>query len=126
MNSDEHQHYKTVFCVDDDPDMRAFVTSVLEMYGNIKVHPFADAAVALTYIRSLKPNVILFDVMMPGMDGMSAYKKLRSDTSFDEIKVAFVTGRKRPSNIDQYMQLGVPVFAKPIDPAEFQKFVESM
>jgi two-component system alkaline phosphatase synthesis response regulator PhoP len=67
---------KKFYFVDDDPDMIDFVTAHLEAAGH-KVTSSTDSAKALSEILSSKPDCVLLDMMMPGMDGLEVCKTLR-------------------------------------------------
>jgi DNA-binding response OmpR family regulator len=120
----KYQRLRVVFCVDDDPDMLAIITAMLQRRSYVQIHRFADAHTAINAIDDMLPDLVLFDVIMPDMDGITAYKKIRDNPRYDGIRIAFVTGRKRQACMDQYMMLDVPVLTKPFNLAEFENFLK--
>jgi CheY-like chemotaxis protein len=120
------QTHKKIFSVDDDPEMLTLIAMLLEQEENMQIHQFADALSALNAMRNLRPDLVLLDVAMPEMDGITAYKKIRENEEWRGVKVAFVTGNKSLAFREQYEALGVPFIAKPFDPTAFQNFVRSI
>lgn len=70
----------TILIVDDDPDMRAYVRYCLrELDTQIaQTHEAADGLVALNLARSIQPNLVISDIVMPGLDGYELCKALKT------------------------------------------------
>ena len=70
----------TILIVDDDPDMRAYVRYCLRELDNqiAQTHEAADGLVALNLARSIQPNLVISDIMMPGLDGYELCKALKT------------------------------------------------
>ena len=70
------------------------------------------------------PDLILLDVMMPGMDGPTTLKALRQIESLSQTPVAFMTAKIQPNEIAEYKLLGaIDVIPKPFDPMTLSKQV---
>ncbi len=98
---------KKILIVDDDGfllDMYAFKFS----QSNFEVHTSVDGTQALEKLgKKLNPDVILIDVIMPGMDGFEVLEKINTDKlSEDSIKI-ILSNKSQQSDIDRGMALGV-------------------
>jgi two-component system OmpR family response regulator len=105
-----------VLLVDDDPDIRLIGEMALARVGNFAVQLAASGPEALT-AAAAGPDVILLDVMMPGMDGTATLARLRADPALASIPVIFMTAKVQDSEVARYRELGAQgVIAKPFDP----------
>ncbi len=80
-----------VLVVDDNPDMRRHVTRILEPFWDVSVA--TDGAAALEAVRRQRPDLVLTDVMMPGLDGLGLLDALRSDPQTATLPVVFLSAR---------------------------------
>lgn len=112
--------------VDDDSDIRAVVELSLNLDPDFSVMSCANGNDALAIAAKWAPDLILCDVMMPGMDGPIVLALLRQDPRTAKIPVAFMTGRAQTSEIEQLKLFGaVAVFIKPFDPLTLAAMVRS-
>ena len=96
----------------------------LELDAALEVRTCAGGQEALEVARSWKPNLILLDVMMPGMDGPMTLEELRRDAITQKIPVVFITARTQARDVERFLQLGAAgVIAKPFDPMALAKDV---
>lgn len=110
----ELQH---VLCVEDEPDIRTVAQIALETVGGLRTSFCPSGVEALETARACKPDLIVLDVMMPGLDGPGALKQLRADAETRNIPVVFMTAKVQPNEIDELKGLGaLDVVAKPFDP----------
>lgn len=79
-----------VMVVDDDDDMRNLVRMVLEEKG-AEVIEAENGEECLEKLKSIKPNIILLDVMMPGISGWEVLRRIKSEDSLSSVKVAMLT-----------------------------------
>ena len=108
---------KRILYVEDEPDIQAVAKMALEMVGGFTVRICSSGEEALGVAADFAPDLILLDVMMPGMDGPSTLKALRNLPSLAKIPVAFMTAKVQPQEVEQYRSLGaLDVIAKPFDP----------
>jgi CheY-like chemotaxis protein len=106
-----------VIYVDDESDIREVASMALELDAALEVRTCAGGQEALEVARSWKPNLILLDVMMPGMDGPMTLEELRRDAITQNIPVVFITARTQARDVERFLQLGAAgVIAKPFDP----------
>ncbi len=106
-----------VLIIDDEDDIRRIACLSLTRVGKMEV---VDASGGLEGVRkaaSERPDAILLDVMMPGLDGPATLSALRSNPATAEIPVVFLTAKAMASEIERLMGLGARgVLTKPFDP----------
>ncbi|HZL70889.1 MAG TPA: response regulator [Planctomycetota bacterium] len=106
-----------ILCIEDEEDIRKIQVVALEGLGGFKVLACASGAEAIQEAAAFAPNLILLDVMMPGMDGPTTLKSLRTLSGLEETPVVFLTAKVQPDEIDYYKELGaLEVISKPFDP----------
>ena len=106
-----------ILYVEDEPDIQAVAKLALEMVGGYQVMICSGGQEALDRVGGFMPDLILLDVMMPGMDGPTTLQNLRADPTAAVIPVIFLTAKVQPSEVEQYLALGaLSVIAKPFDP----------
>ena len=66
-----------VLVVDDEPDIRTLVRIALERAGGLEVEAVGSGAAAIEAIEAAAPEVVLLDVMMPGLDGLATLERIR-------------------------------------------------
>ncbi len=77
----------------------------------------ASGAEALEVAEEFRPDLLLLDVMMPGMDGPATLRVLRGLPSLSETPAIFMTAKVQPEEVNRYLELGAQdVIAKPFDP----------
>jgi CheY-like chemotaxis protein len=119
-----------ILYVEDEPDIQAVAKLALEMVGGYQVKICSSGQEALDALGGFEPDLILLDVMMPGMDGPTTLQNLRADPVTAGIPVIFLTAKVQPSEVARYQALGaLNVIAKPFDPmtlaAEIRQIWES-
>lgn len=104
-----------VLIVDDDMVNLELLQAVLEGEG-FRVSSATTAQSAIETAHAKKPDLILMDVQLPGMDGLEATKRLKSDDLTVSIPVIAVTAHVRPDDQERCLEVGcVKHIAKPID-----------
>jgi CheY-like chemotaxis protein len=110
---------KTILYVDDEPDIREVVQMSLSLVDGLDVQVCESGERALQLLPVIKPDLLLLDVMMPGMDGPSTLQKMRSIPALAKIPVVFMTAKAMPQEVARFRELGaVSVIAKPFDPIQ--------
>ena len=103
--------------IDDEEDIRKVGLLSLERVGKFAVRQAASAAEGLAVAREDRPDVVLLDVMMPGMDGPETLIEFQRDPALKSIPVIFLTAKVQPQDVERYLGLGaVGVIQKPFDP----------
>ena len=113
---------KTVLVVDDEPVLRAVVVEALrdEGYAVVVAH---DGAAALDLVATSPPDLVLMDVMMPGMDGRAAYLAMRSRADLPPVPVVMMSAAIRRHDLDPSVAGYLP---KPFDLDDLLALVESL
>ena len=114
---------RRVLVVDDEPHIRTVLRGYLQADG-FEVAEAADGAAALAAMRDQPPDVVLLDVMMPGIDGLEVLRQLRT---FSDVYVILVTARAE--EVDKLVGLGVGAddyVTKPFSPREITARVKAV
>lgn len=107
---------KRILYVDDESDIREVATMVLETLGGYAVEKCASGNEALAKAAAFAPDLILLDVMMPGLDGPSTLAELRRNPATAHIPAIFMTAKVQAHEIEEYLALGAKgVITKPFD-----------
>jgi len=119
-----------VLYVEDEPDIQAVARIALEAVGGFEVQIYNsgnDAMDHLDQIKSFNPDVILLDVMMPGMDGPSTLEALRKDSHFADTPVIFMTAKVQPHEVADFKAMGaLDVIPKPFDPMSLSQTIKGI
>lgn len=116
-----------VLYVEDEPDIQVIARLALEMLGGFTVEICSSGGEALEKIGAFNPQLILLDVMMPGMDGPTTLGRLRELPQFSTTPVIFMTAKVQPSEVAGYKALGaVDVIPKPFDPMSLSGQVKAI
>ncbi len=108
---------RSVLYVDDEPDIREIAALALTLDGTLDVRVAGSGAEAEAMSRRRAPDLMLLDVMMPGLDGPGTLERFRADPALAAIPVVFVTAKTLPSELVRFRALGaVDVISKPFDP----------
>lgn len=106
-----------ILYAEDEADIREIAKIALEDLGGFKVTYCNNGFEVLEAAKSIQPDLILLDVMMPGMDGPTALSELRQRPGFEKIPAIFMTAKIQVDEILQYKAMGaLDVISKPFDP----------
>jgi CheY-like chemotaxis protein len=106
-----------VLVVDDEDDIRRIAVISLSAVGGMEVTEANGGSEAIRKAREERPDVVLLDMMMPGMDGLATFHALRGDPETSGIPVVFLTAKAMSSEVDRLKALGASgVLIKPFDP----------
>ncbi len=116
-----------ILFVEDDPDIQTVARMALEAVGGFRVMPCSSGAEALERVAAFAPDLILLDVMMPGMDGLATLEALRRLPEAAAIPVIFMTAKVQAQEVARYREVGaVDVIAKPFDPMTLPSTVRAI
>lgn len=113
----------TILVVDDHEEIREALAEILEEEGH-KVLQSPDGLNALEVIASSKPDVVLLDIAMPGIDGLETLRRLKEKPESASMPVIMVTAQGDRQNMVKAVQLGVRDYVtKPWEPGEVEMCV---
>ena len=105
--------------VEDDEDIQRIVRMSLERVGKMTVEVVGDPMVAIERIIAFKPDLVLLDWMMPGMDGPTLLRKMRVTDGTRTLPVIFITAKASQRELDELRTLGaVGTISKPFSPKD--------
>ena len=108
---------RRVLLVDDEDDIRLVARASLERLAGWEVLAASSGADGLALARAERPDAVILDVMMPGMDGPATLAELRADPATADIPVVFLTAKVQAAERRRLEELGAAgVVAKPFDP----------
>ena len=115
-----------VLVIDDEAPIRLLCRVNLEAEG-MEVIEAQDGTVGVELARSEKPDVILLDVMMPGMDGWEVLQALQAGEGTSEIPIVFLTARAELRDRAQGLELGgIDYVTKPFNPIDLAPLVNGL
>ena len=104
--------------IDDDIDLATLTVIRLKKAGH-EVTAVHDGVAGLAAIRDLRPELVVLDWMMPGMDGIEVAVAVRADESIAETPLVMVTAKSAADDLDRAIEAGVDaVLSKPYLPAD--------
>ncbi|WP_347331013.1 response regulator [Marinimicrobium locisalis] len=116
-----------ILYVEDEPDIRAIAQIALESLGGFELKVCSSGEEALNEVEAFKPDLLLLDVMMPGMDGPRTLAALRRLPVTANTPAIFMTAKVRPNEIDHLKSCGaIEVIPKPFDPVALSEQVRAI
>ena len=107
----------TILHADDDQDILEISRMALEMVDSFTLHQFSSGGAALAEVEGLKPDLLLLDVMMPGMTGPDLWAQVKALPGFADIPTIFMTAKAEDSMSQELLEEGaLAVITKPFDP----------
>ena len=105
-----------ILCVDDEPDILEILKYNLSNEG-YQISTAKDGKIAVKKAKETHPNLIIMDIMMPNMDGIEACEILRSDESFNDTLIMFLTARGEDYSYVAAYEAGADDYVtKPVKP----------
>ncbi|MFC2031043.1 response regulator [Chloroflexota bacterium] len=115
----------SILIVEDDPGVADVVSHILKTEG-YEVAQAERADIALAALREARPDLIVSDIMMPGMSGFTFCQRVRADTRLSQIPFIFLTARGQQADVHLGMGLGADDFLfKPFEPEDLLDAVQT-
>ena len=116
-----------VVCIEDEPDMIDLVRLILAPQG-FEVVGASNGAEGLRLVESLRPALVLLDLMMPNMDGWEVYQRMKANDEMNKIPVIVITAKAQ--SIDKMLGLRIAkvddYITKPFGPTQLIKSIEKV
>jgi CheY-like chemotaxis protein len=105
--------------VEDDEDIQKIVRMSLERIGKMTVEVVGDPMQAIEAIKAFKPELVMLDWMMPGMDGPTLFRKMKELPEVRALPVVFITAKASQAELDELRALGAAgTISKPFSPRD--------
>ncbi|MBN2065690.1 MAG: response regulator [Candidatus Thermoplasmatota archaeon] len=113
---------KKIMVVDDEPDVTYTIELNLKMFDkDYEITRVSSGEQCLELLKNGEsPDLILLDIMMPGMSGEETYEKIRENPSWKGIPVVFLTAKVDEFSGEHTTHLGEEYIEKPYDPTELR------
>jgi CheY-like chemotaxis protein len=105
--------------VEDDEDIQRIVRMSLERVGRMTVEIVSDPFKAIETISAFKPDLVMLDWMMPGMDGPGVYREMKKRPETCALPVVFITAKATPRELEELKAMGAAgTISKPFSPKD--------
>ena len=122
-----NKELKKILYVEDEADIQAVASIALEAVGGFELEICSSGEEALKKAEVFSPDLLLLDVMMPGMDGPTTLEKLREKPSLSETPAIFMTAKVQNHEIEHFKPVGaLDVIPKPFDPMKLAEQIEKI
>ena len=128
LNSERHKNegtVRTILYVEDNPDNLHLVEAIVGQFGYIELLTAENATIGYDLATSKRPDLILMDINLPGMNGLQALKRLKQTMETQNIPVIAITSNTMPQDIVEGLKAGFQAYiTKPIKVSEFIRTID--
>ena len=114
---------KKILIVDDEPNIVMTLEYTFKK-NNFEVFIARDGQEALDIVKSVFPDIIILDVMMPMVDGYATIEQIKSNTQLAHTKVIFLSAKNKESDIEKGLELGADAYLT--KPFSIKKVIEKV
>ena len=124
----EKKHIPTLMVVDDDPDFRLFVTTAAKAsVPDCRIISASDGSMAMDMVEKNRPDAMLVDIRMPGMNGVELCGALKGDESTKDLEIVVITAAGGAPEREMLKTMGITRFLnKPLDPVHFSELLREI
>jgi len=116
-----------ILIADDEPSLRLLVRATLGTNKSFELIEAVDGNETLAKVQSDKPDILLLDVMMPGLSGFEVCERLKNDPNTKDIIIIMLTAKGQESDRDWAISVGTNYFlTKPFSPIELFNLIEKI
>ena len=114
-----NESLERVLYIEDEEDIRIVADIALKTIGGLDTRCCASGPEGLATLQTFPAQLILLDVMMPGMDGPSVLSEIRNNEQYQNTPIVFITAKVQADEVDQLLSLGAnAVISKPFEPMD--------
>ena len=117
---------KVIMLVDDNPDLLYSVKKGLESFEGYEVITVESGRKCLQLLKNIKPDLVLLDIMMPGMDGWDVCAKIKNDKKTENIPIVFLTAKTDPISKSMGTLASADYITKPFDIKVLKRRIDSV
>ena len=116
-----------ILIADDEPSLRLLVRATLSVNKSFEIIEASDGHEALAKAQNDMPDLLLLDVMMPGLSGFEVCERLKNDSKTKKIIIIMLTAKGQQSDKDWAISVGTDYFlTKPFSPIELFNLIEKI
>ena len=116
---------RTILIVDDDESIRRLIATTLEDVSGYRLEEAGDGAEAVERARAARPQIVFLDIEMPGVNGIEACRRLRSEPATAEATIVMLTGETGDVAERSAQAAGADLFlTKPFSPLHLLQLVD--
>ena len=105
--------------VEDDEDIQRIVRLSLERVGKMTVEVVSDSTKAIEVIAAFRPDLVMLDWMMPGLDGPALFRQMKLRPDISSLPVVFITAKASHKELEELKMLGAAgTISKPFSPKD--------
>lgn len=117
---------KSVMIIEDEPDAAELFAEMMRLNGYRVLKTYSGTP-AMTLIAQERPDVLILDIMMPGVSGLDILHAMRGDPSLAAIPVVVVSAKATPADIESGLQAGASIYlTKPVSYNDLKNAVDSL
>jgi CheY-like chemotaxis protein len=118
---------RRILIVDDEPMLVTFIEGALRLEGKYELSTATDGFDAGQQVIAFEPDLIVLDIMLPGMDGFDVCHRVKADAATKHIKILAITGFATDENIRKILHAGADDYlAKPLKMQELKEKIEEL
>ncbi len=116
---------RRILIAEDDEEHRIALKMMLKL-SKFDVIEASDGREAVDSVRRNRPDLVLMDLSLPGVDGLQATREIRSEAEFHNLPIIFVTGYDNQETVDRIQACGGTAYiSKPIEFGDLKKMIEA-
>lgn len=118
---------KKILYAEDELDIQVIVDAIIKNMSDYEIKFCNNGQEVLDVVEDYNPDLILLDVMMPEVDGLTAFHRLQENPNTKNIPVIFMTAKAQVHEVQNFSKIGViGIITKPFDPMQLCSNIEEI